>query len=71
MELSELQHTVTSLWDNAVSARTLSTYQTGLRSFQTFLLMNNLTQHNDPLPKFYTYDIPLSSCIYVEYALPI
>ena len=51
MELTELQETVNSLWDNAVSVRTLSAYETGLRSFQTFLLMNNLAQHMDPLPR--------------------
>ena len=49
MELNELRETLTSLWDNAVSARTLSTYETGLRSFKTFVLMNNLAQHMDPL----------------------
>ena len=51
MELTELQENVNSLWDNAVSVRTLSAYETGLRSFQTFLLMNNLAQHMDPLPR--------------------
>ena len=51
MELTELRETVNSLWNNAVSARTLSAYQTGLRSFQQFLLMNNLAQHMDPLPR--------------------
>ena len=51
MELTELQETVNSLWDNAVSVRTLSAYETGLRSFQTFLLMTNLAHHMDPLPR--------------------
>ena len=48
--MNELRETINHLWDNAVSGRTMSAYQTGLRSFQTFLLMNNITQHIDPLP---------------------
>ena len=60
MELTELQETVNSFWDNAVSVRRLSSYETGLRSFQTFLLMNNLAQHMDPLPRV-SADV---SCLY-------
>ena len=57
-----------------MTARTLSTDETGLRSI---LLMNNLAQNTDPLQgcqqmlgvcKHFTFTI-LSSCIYVEYTL--
>lgn len=49
MELNELRETVQSLWNHAVSARTLSAYETGIKSFKTFVLMNNLAQHMEPL----------------------
>ena len=51
MGLTDLRQTVTLLWDKAVNARTLSAYETGLRSFETFVLMNYLALHSDPLPK--------------------
>ena len=48
--LNDLNQTVTSLWDYALSRRTLAAYDTGLQSFKTFLLMNNLVHSTDRLP---------------------
>lgn len=50
LALSDLNKTVSCLWDYAVSKRTSSTYDSAVRTFQTFLLMNNLVQTTDPLP---------------------
>ena len=51
MGLKDLNQTVSSLWDYAVSERTFVTYKTGLRVFKTFLLMNNLVHNTDTLPE--------------------
>lgn len=49
--LKDLNETVTSLWSHALSRRTLTAYETGLQSFKTFLLMNNLVHNMDSLPR--------------------
>ena len=62
MKLSEKRQTVNSLWDNAVTARTLSTCETGsFSSFQTFLLENNLAPNTDPLQYLFAYVL----CLYI------
>ena len=46
----DLNETVSSLWDHALSTNTLKSYQTALQSFKTFLLQNNLAQTSFSLP---------------------
>lgn len=48
--LNDLNLTVSSLWNSALSTRTLSAYETGLQSFKTFLIMNNLVSSMESLP---------------------
>ena len=43
MGVTNLNNTVSLLWDNALSERTLSTYSAGVNSFKTFLLLNNIS----------------------------
>ena len=47
---------MSTLWDCALSGRTLSTYETGLQSFKSFLQMNNFISSVDVLPVV-SYDI--------------
>ena len=47
-----LNDTLSFLWDKSISERTSVTYQSGLRCFTMFLMMNNLTQVIHPLPGF-------------------
>ena len=63
MELTELTETVNSLWNHAVSARRLSVYETGLKSFKPFVLTNNSAQHMDPLSAL-SEDV---LCLYIAY----
>lgn len=48
--LNDLNHTVSLLWDCALSSRTIAAYETGLNSFKTFLLMNNIMSSVQCLP---------------------
>ena len=41
---------MSSSWNSALSSRTLSAYETGLQSFKTFLIMNNLVSTMESLP---------------------
>ena len=51
MGLEDLNQTVSTLWDYAVSERTSVTYETGLRAFKACLLLNNLGHNTDILPE--------------------
>ena len=48
--LNDLNLTVSSLWNSALSSRTLSAHETGLQSFKTFLIMINLVSTMESLP---------------------
>ena len=51
MGVTNLNNTVSLLWDNALSERTLSTYSAGVNSFKTFLLLNNISSDVRKLPE--------------------
>lgn len=51
MGVTNLNNTVSVLWDNALSERTLSTYSAGVNSFKTFLLLNNISSDVRKLPE--------------------
>ena len=51
MGVTNLNNTVSLLWDNALSERTLSTYSAGVNNFKTFLLLNNISSDVRKLPE--------------------
>lgn len=51
MGVTDLNGTVTMLWDNALSERTMDTYSTAVKSFKTFLLLNNISSEVKMLPE--------------------
>ena len=51
MGVVSLNNTVSLIWDNAVSERTLSTYSAGVKSFKTLLMMNNISSDVRTLPE--------------------
>ena len=51
MGLKELKDEVSELWNSAVSDRTLVAYNTAVKSFKTFLLLNNITDSVQSLPE--------------------
>ena len=40
LEMTILSNTVSFLWDNAVGNGTMTTYNTGVKSFKTFLFIS-------------------------------
>ena len=48
--MMDLNQTISSLWNYALSSRTLAAYETGVQSYKTFLMMNNLIFSMDSLP---------------------
>ena len=51
MGIDNLNNTVSVIWDNALSERTLSTYSAGVKSFKTFLMLNNVCGDVRNLPE--------------------
>ena len=64
MGVTNLNNTVSVLWDNALSERTLSTYSAGVNSFKTFLLLNNISSDVRKLPEV-TEDVFI---LYIAYS---
>ena len=64
MGVTNLNNTVSLLWDNALSERTLSTYSAGVNSFKTFLLLNNISSDVRKLPEV-TEDVFI---LYIAYS---
>lgn len=50
MEIDKLRNEVSSLWNSALSERTLLAYKTAVKSFKTFMLLNNFTSSVQTLP---------------------
>ena len=48
--MTDLNLTISSLWNYALSSRTVTAYETGVQSFKHFLMMNNLIFSMDYLP---------------------
>ena len=51
MGLDELRVEVSELWNKAVGDRTMTVYNTGVKSFTKFLLLNNITNSVQTLPE--------------------
>ena len=51
MGLDELRDEVSELWNKAVGDRTMTVYNTGVKSFTKFLLLNNITNSVQTLPE--------------------
>ena len=51
MRLKELKDEVSEHWNSAVCDGTLIAYNTALKSFKTFLLLNNITGSVKSLPE--------------------
>ena len=51
MGLDELRDEVSELWYKAVGDRTMTVYNTGVKSFTKFLLLNNITNSVQTLPE--------------------
>ena len=49
--IDNVNDTVSLIWDNAVSERTHSTYSAGVKSFRTFLMLNNICKDVTVLPE--------------------
>ena len=50
MDMTDLNQTISSLSNYALSSRTFTAYQTGAPSYKTFLMMSNLIFSMDSLP---------------------
>ena len=51
MGLDKLKDDVSELWNKAVGDRTMTVYNTGVKSFTKFLLLNNIIESVQPLPE--------------------
>ena len=51
LEMTSLSNTISFLWDNALGNGTMTTYNTGVKSFKTFLLLNNIASDVTILPE--------------------